>query len=400
MEMYASQINNKKKKKWIKWLVIILIALVLIAGWAVLWRAEDFLNKISINKSGILESLIHTIPGIKDEIKGEKEGRINILLLGMRGENIPGGGLLADTIMVVSVNLKENKAAMISIPRDFYVDNPIRGRKTKINEVYAAGEENGKKGGLESMEKTVGDVLGIPIHYGISINFAGFKQLVDAIGGIEITLDKPFSETLQFRGLEKRCDKSVFTVPSGKFESKKVTRKDKSFYFKEYPLCYAKINPSEMECGGNFSLPAGTQALDGDKTLCYARSRVNSNDFERMKRQQLIVQLIRNKLLNLGTLTDFEKVGAIMNALGDNLRIDMQLWEMKRVLEIYQEQKSKDVQIIQRILENSEEGLLYHPSESNGNGYILLPIGDNYDRIQDMARNIFNMQSQSNAKPK
>jgi hypothetical protein len=70
---------------------------------------------------------------------------------------------------------------------------------------------------------------------------------------------------------------------------------------------------------------------------------------------------------------------------------------MKRLFDIYKEMPS--VQIYQRVLENSEEGFLYNPP-ANGAGYILLPIGDNYNRIHDMAQNIFNLPPQSDIKPK
>ena len=88
-----------------------------------------------------------------------------------------------------------------------------------------------------------------------------------------------------------------------------------------------------------------------------------------------------------------------MNSLGDNLRIDMEIWEMKRFIELYKEKNDKNYQIYQRVLENSEEGLLYNPPE-NGAGYILLPRGDNYDKIHEMCQNIFTLPPQSDIKPK
>lgn len=385
------------KKQWFKILAIVFIILI-IGGGIFAWKAGNILNKIS--KGGILNSIVHSIPGIPDELKGEKDGRINVMLLGMRGENIPGGGTLADTIMVVSIKPKENKASIISIPRDLFVDNPVWNNKTKINAVYAAGEENGKKQGLKEMEKVLSNVTGLQIDYGVSINFAGFKQLVDAIGGIDITLDKPFDESVQFNEPHV-CDSYVFTKPTGKFETKtanvyiegtKIIKRKR--IVAQYPLC---TNPN-TECGGAFKLPAGKQTLNGEQALCYARSRTTSSDFERAKRQQQIVQLAKDKLFSAGTLTDFGKLNGILNSLGDNVRSDLQPWEMKKFYELSLQMSNP--QIYRRVLENSAEGLLYNPPQQKETGYILLPIGDNYDKIRDMAKNIFTLPPQSDINPK
>jgi len=377
------------KRVWFR-IIVAIIVILIIAGGVFAWKTGSIVNKIS--EGGLFNSIVHSIPGVKNELKGESEGRINVLLLGMRGENIPGGGLLADTIMVLSIEPKENKVAMISVPRDLYVTVPGTSDKQKINAVNSYGEQKGKGQGLEDMKTVVSEVLGIPIHYAVSINFEGFKQLVDAVGGIEITLKEPFSEPLQFEEAQV-CDPNVFTIPTGKYQIKKDNKTGK--IVAQYPLC---TNP-QKECGGEFNLPAGKQTLDGSQALCYVRSRKTSSDFERAKKQQVILQLLKDKLTSAGTLTDFNKVNGILNALGDNVRSDMQAWEMKRFYDIYS--GMANFQIYQRVLEDSEEGLLYHPTDTAKEvGYILLPRGDSYDRIHEMANNIFSLPAQSDIKPK
>ena len=86
-----------------------------------------------------------------------------------------------------------------------------------------------------------------------------------------------------------------------------------------------------------------------------------------------------------------------MDSLGNNVKTDMQPWELKRLFDLYSGMQNP--QLYQRVLEDSQEGLLYHPAEGAA-GYILLPIGDNYDKIHDMAQNIFTIQAQSDIKPK
>ncbi len=144
-----------------------------------------------------------------------------------------------------------------------------------------------------------------------------------------------------------------------------------------------------LECGGDFKLPAGDVLLNGDKALCYARARYTSSDFDRARRQQEVIKLIKDKALSLGTLTDFSKVSAMLESLGNNVSTNLEAWEMKQLLDLYQ--KAGDAgQINQKVLENSEEGLLYNPPQTKETGYILLPIGDNYDRIRDLFKNSLN----------
>jgi len=386
--METSEINFTKKKRFYKrrWfkILITLLLIIFLVGTVFIFKTGTALNKISL-KGNLLKSLVQSLPGSDSKLKGEDDGRINVALLGMRGENVPGGGLLSDTIIVLSIKPAENKVAMISVPRDLWVDNEVWNNKTKINAVYAAGEENGKKTGIEEMKKILSDASGVTVDYGIAINFEGFKELIDSLGGIDINLSEPFTESVQFN--EPRvCDNNVFTVPNGEYQQKKTkTRSGKIKVVKSYPLCYP--DPKYVECGGNFTLPAGNVNLNGEKALCYVRSRYTSNDFERAKRQQIVLQAIKSKALSVGTLTDFSKISGVLNALGNNVRTDMETWELKRFFDIYQKMNSP--QVIQDVLDNSEDGLLYS-QESKETGYILLPKGDNFDRIHDLFANIFN----------
>ncbi|TXH01246.1 MAG: LytR family transcriptional regulator [Candidatus Moraniibacteriota bacterium] len=367
----------------------------LVAAGAFAVKAGFIFNKISLGESGFFENITKSLPGAKDELQGEKEGRINVLLLGMRGAGVEGGGLLADTIMVVSIHPKDMtkegdspKASIVSIPRDFYVKVPGREEHRKINAVYALGEERGRGEGLKDMRQIVGEVTGLDIPYGAVINFKGFTELVDALGGVTVTLDQPFEESVQFLGLEQRCDGVRYVIPSGNYEEKRIQRKNGTYYAnpKRYPLCFAKIDPTALECGGNFKLPAGENLLDGEKALCYARARYTSSDFDRAKRQQIVIEALKAKALSLGTFTDFGKMNDLLESLGENVLVNFETWEMKRLFELYQ--ANSEATLSHKVLDNSEEGLLYNPPETKETGYILLPRGDNYDRIHALFQSL------------
>lgn len=393
--------NLPKKRPWLR-MVLFLIAVVIIAGIGFAWKTGFILNKISQGDANLFKSLVKSLPGADKTLSGEDDGRVNILLLGMRGEGVGGGELLADTIMVLSIHPKKDegdtaRASLVSIPRDLYVKVPGQDWQAKINAVYAEGEKRElHKGGIDDMRAIVGEISGLNVPYAITINFQGFKDLVNAVGGVTVHLDQPFEEGLQFRGLKGRCDGIKYTVFSGEYEEKYIRRKNGTYYTnpKRYPLCFEKMTTqdiSELECGGDFKLSAGDNLLDGDKALCYARSRETSSDFARAGRQQEIIKLIKEKALSLGTLTDFSKINAILNSLGNNVSTNMEAWEMKRLFDLYQ--KTGDVgNINQKVLDTSENGLLYFPERGRfpGAGSIILPVGDNYDRIRELFKDSLN----------
>ncbi len=375
--------------------VFILLAVI---GGIGFWKAGATIGKISLGNGNIFGDVLKSLPGVESKLAGEEEGRINIVLLGMRGEHVDGGGLLADTIMVLSIHPKngeqdQNRASLVSIPRDLYVTVPDTSSMQKINAVHFYGEEKGKGQGMEYMKRILSEITGQPMHYAATINFKGFTDLVDAIGGVTVHLDQPFTEGVQFRE-PKVCDPYVFTVPAidpstkmQMYEYKYYKRQDGTRHASPsaaYPLCYNK----DVECGGVFKLSAGDNTLDGKTALCYARARATSNDFERAKRQQEVIKEIKAKMLSVGTLTDFSKINGLIDSLGDNVRTDMEGWEMKRIFDLYRE--LGDAELKQKVLDTSDEGLLYFPDKDRypGAGSIILPVGDNYDRIQELFRSL------------
>lgn len=380
---YQSRDNKNTKKK--KWIIIIVVIILLVGGCA--FAAKTVVNKVAPN-SNVLGSLVKNLPGAEDQLDGEEDGRVNIVLLGMRGKGVTGGGTLADTIMILSIRKYENaegkdayKAAMVSVPRDLYVTVPGTTTNQKINAVYHYGEEKGDGQGMEAMKQILEDITGQRMHYAAEVNFEGFKEIVDAVGGVEVTLTEAFIEPVQFHE-ERVCDGTnggVFTVRSGNFDTK---IDDRGKVVAQYPLCY---NQTE-ECDGVFKVPAGVSILDGERALCYVRARATSSDFDRARRQQDVIGQIKKKAFSLGVLSDFGKVQEMFSALSNNANTDMELWEMQRFFDVYNK-ISDDVPVVHKVLENSEEGLLYS-HEGDERGYILMPRGDTYDQIRAMFASI------------
>lgn len=325
-------------------MTVIVVLVLAVAGYFA-WKTGYILNKISGSKNSPLGNLWGG--GTAPEAQ---EGRINVLLLGMRGANDPHGGLLADSIMVASFDTKNNKVALISVPRDLWVQIPDTNERGKINSVYAHWEGGGKGQGIQEMEKMMGAVTGLRIDHAIAINFDGFRQLIDTVGGVDVKLSKPFAETQQF--------------------------------------------VEGNECGKEFVLPAGVVHLNGDKALCYSRARVQTNDFDRAKRQQIVLKALKDKMISLGTLADFSRLNKILDIVGANVKTDMTPDEMKGFYDQYSNMKDADIE--QVVFENSEKGLLEVPPAGTGLGYVLIPRAgqDNYSALNDACRNVFTQPTQ------
>ena len=380
----------KPKRPWVKWALGAAGVMVVLLG-IIFWRFGSVVTQISTN-GNIFSSLAHQLPGTDNQLKGEADGRINVLLLGMRGADDPAGGNLSDTILVASIDQKDNKVALMNMPRDLYVDNPVAGYKTKLNAVFAMSEAKGAHQGMANMQKVVGDITGLPIHYVITVNYTAFKDVVDALGGLEIHLNQPFVESMQFRGVPQVCsDQNGYTAPAGQTVTKTVKSHLGVKKQRVYNLCFPST-PSE--CGGVFQLSAGDVTLDSAQALCYVRSRETSSDFARAQRQMVVIQAVREKAAALGIWGDFTKVNGLLDALGNNVSTTMEPWEMKRFFDIYQAIPAPT--IYQRVMttsDNPETGLLYEVRDPNA-GDILLPKGDNYNQIHNLFATIFTLTPQ------
>lgn len=232
--------------------------------------------------------------------------RFNILLLGLdRREDELASTSRTDTVMVASVNPKDKTVLLISIPRDLRVEFPIdSGNYLKINEVhshYTVSDERGD--GPRALKRVVSSILGIPVHYFVRIDFSGFERVVDELGGV--TIEVP--ETL-------RAD-----------------------------------YPTDNYGWTTIKIPAGTQVMDGDTALKYARARHVYNaelagDINRALRQQQVMIAIKEKALANSSeiVTNPFKLRDFLSILSDSLLTDIQLNEMIDLARLAQQFDTSD----------------------------------------------------------
>jgi len=223
----------------------------------------------------------------------QKKERVNILLLGIDEREDQYGPWRTDTMIVLTIDPENMTAGMLSIPRDLWV--PIPGySENRINTAHYTGDLKKFPGGGPALAtKTVQYNLGIPIHYYVRVNFGGFVEAVDTIGGVEIYVEEEINDPL-------------------------------------YPDSAFGYDP--------LYIPAGLQHMDGELALKYARTRHSSSDFDRLRRQQQVIMAVRDKVLRFELLPQLLlKLPDLLKTVGDSVQTDLQLDEMLSLVQLASE---------------------------------------------------------------
>ena len=279
------------------------------------------------------------------------QGRVNVLLLGYGGAG-HDGPYLTDSLMVVSTQTSTNQVAMISIPRDLWLPIPTNryglNWSTKINGAYTIGIRDdlfpykaqpytGALGGGNLAGEIVHRVTGLPIQYWVAVDFSGFRRMVDAVGGIDITVPQTLDDPL-------------------------------------YPL-------GDTHGYTHIHFNAGLQHMNGEQALEYARSRETTSDFDRSRRQQLILLAVRRKVLTVGGIP---KMLGLMDALQDHIRTNMNLVQIQQfaaILPQLDEPRTEKISI-------DTSNFLYSTHSSDGQ-YILLPYDPAYRGLHEYLQSVF-----------
>ncbi len=324
-------------------------AVLLVAAAVVLFSIFHF-------RSSILTPVSVFSQIINPQSLEQTDGRTNILALGVDRRSNAGllGGVLTDTIMVASLDAKKKDVVMVSIPRDLWVkmDDYTSG---KINSAYAFG-------GVELTQKMVENVLGIPIHYFVVVDFGSFEKAIDVLGGIDVDVERSFDDY-------------------------------------QYPIFGKEMD----ECGGDPELKcryehlhfeAGLQHMDGQTALTFARSRhaegPEGSDFARIKRQQKIAVAVKDKALSLQTLTNPGKLKELYDLFSDSLETNIGFKEVERIFQLSRNFDNPPAgeaggQIKSYLISGAwddENALLYAPeAELYGGAYVLVPKAGNFSEI-------------------
>ncbi len=317
------------RKKWIIRGAILLVVVLIGVGAFLGIRAWIAGSNIF---GGSVFDIFQTVP-----LKQDANGRSNILILGT-SEDDPGhqGADLTDSMMILSINQTKKDAFMISIPRDLEVQYGIPclpGYAGKINALYTClhegtGVEHDRKALLKEAD-FVGDIFGIDIQYGVNVNYTVMRELVEAVGG-SITV------TIESRHPDGQLD-SNFDWKCGSTYAQRIKKCPPRGHFIDYPN-----GPVKLDAEHALYL---AQAR-GDRAPTYGFEQSN---FDREKNQQKIIKALREKAVSAGVLADFNKVRAIIDALGKNLRTTFEFKEFRTLVALAQEIKSEDIRSISLI---------------------------------------------------
>lgn len=255
----------KKRRKWPYWIGGILLLIILTIGGLAFYVYNQLGNTINTMHTPLARD---EDPERQKELKGilDDKGSINMLLLGV--DERPGDRGRSDTMILMSLNPKTDSMVMLSIPRDTYVNIPGRGMD-KINHAYAFG-------GVELAVQTVEEAFDVPIHTYSRLNMEGFKQAIDAIGGVTVNNNQSFSQD-----------------------------------------------------GTTFS--EGAIHLNGDQALDYIRMRKQDprGDMGRNDRQRAVVAAAMDKGASFSNITKF---GELFDILGGNVQTDL---DMKNIQKLF-----------------------------------------------------------------
>ncbi|PLA79956.1 LytR family transcriptional regulator [Enterococcus faecalis] len=205
----------------------------------------------------------------KSQVNLNNKEPFSVLLLGIdTGDDGRVEQGSSDTTIVATVNPRDKQTTLVSLARDTYVDIPGQGKQDKLNHAYAFG-------GASLAMDTVENYLNIPINHYVSINMAGLKELVNAVGGIEVNNNLTFSQ-----------DGYDFTI--------------------------------------------GKISLDGEQALSYSRMRYEDpyGDYGRQERQRKVIEGIVQKVLSLNSVSNYQE---ILTAVSDNMKTDLSFDDMKKI---------------------------------------------------------------------
>jgi len=274
-------------------LVMIFIIIISIIGINFLMPSLNILSSLakmtssSGSSSNVLGDLFNINPFNSAEqeltkLQGASSGRINILLLGFGGEG-HDGAYLTDSQLIISIFPKEKKMSTMNIPRDTYVSD--NGAYKKMNSVYADAEYRQKGSGARRLASILEGELNTKINYYATIDFKGFEELVNQVGGIDINVRNTFTDY-------------------------------------QYPLgeTYLYMSPAP-------TFTQGIVHMDGATALIYSRSRhaagVEGGDFARSIRQREVIAAIVKKALDQGFLSNIGKLDQVITTLSKNLATDL-----------------------------------------------------------------------------
>lgn len=339
--------KNPGKRPTLKKIVIVLAVVIVVLGGALLLRAANLSQKIFVGqKTTFLGQIINLLRGggDNDRLIGEDLGQINILLLGMGGEGHEGP-YLTDTMILAQIRPDIGKVTLTSIPRDYWAKQPS-GESDKINAAFTYGyikNSDFDEGGRWARE-SVEEISGLKVPYFAIVDFSGFEKAVDKVGGLDIHIDRTFTDSAY-------PDSNYGYLP---------------------PLTFKE----------------GDEHMSGERSLQFARSRHGTNnessDFARSLRQQKIIDAFKAKVASLNLIKDARSLNELVSIFAEHFHTNISPNNLLRINNLL---KDKDVKTMSLSLD-PETGLICQQLLASNGAYVLLPC-ESADDVKNYFKNSF-----------
>jgi len=262
----------------------------------------------------------------------------NILLLGSDTPVEEGIGR-TDTIIIVAINQDGPTASMLSLPRDLWVYVP-GWKNSRINTALSHGEtSNYPDGGIKQLTDTILYNFGVPIHYYAQVDFNGFKDAVDIMGGVDLAVS---------------CE------------------------LRDWRLKSPELNPEDEDNWEIFTLEPGVYHMDGDTALWYARSRRSTSDFDRGRRQQQLLRAMLNNGVDLNILARAPELWATYQ---DSVTTDLDIGRLLQLATLAPAVRTNGVQHLYTVGEELQPYVV----PDNG-AQVQIPV---WDKMSDTFRRLF-----------
>jgi polyisoprenyl-teichoic acid--peptidoglycan teichoic acid transferase len=227
---------------------------------------------------------LSTIDPSGSQVLNNGQETVNFLLIG--SDRRPGGSFRTDTMVIAILRPNEGQVSLISIPRDLWVYVP-EWENQRINTAYQHGISVGYPGGGAGLLKdTILYNLGIRIDHTALVEFDGFRQIVDTLGGVDVPV---------------------------------------SCAYTDWKIIDPSFDPQNENNWYLHTAGPGLVHMDGDLALWYARSRQKSSDFDRGRRQQEVLRSLFTQALQTGTLS---RIPELYNNLKDTVDTDLNLVDL------------------------------------------------------------------------
>jgi LCP family protein required for cell wall assembly len=348
--------KGKKRKKPLKIILIILGILVVLAAAAFvalkyLWPDDSF--------DGDIMGFFQT-----EKLQEDANGRSNILVFGTAPDGYDGP-LLADTILMVSLNQTDKSVYMVSLPRDLWVKhtcpNPeLNTTAGKLNETYLCALDSEYYGAKQKLDENVmrdkeaaaegafrdkvGEILGLDVQYSVHLEWQGLVDVIDAVGGVDVVI-------------ESDDPRGIYDVNTG------------------------------------LKYPNGPAHLDGQAALTMARARgvfggygLEDSNYAREKHQQMIVKALQAKASSAGVLTNPVTFASMVTAFGNNVRTNFQTSELRALADV-----AKGINLDNMIslpLLDPDKGINLVKNDNIGGASVVVPMAGTfvYSAIHDYIR--------------